>query len=88
MAKRSFRKIHSPGPDYPVLVEVERSSLRSWGLVGLSSVLLGGAGCVHTQSASSPHATVGQTQDAATEDDVGTLEPPISDGIAPPQRVK
>ena len=42
MAKKSFRPQHSGLPGYPILRDVDRATVRRWGLVGL---LLGGAAC-------------------------------------------
>jgi hypothetical protein len=42
MAKKSFRPQKSSSPSYPILREVDRGTVRRWGMVGL---MLGGAAC-------------------------------------------
>jgi hypothetical protein len=45
MAKKSFRPQSAKAPAYPRLVEMERGSLRTWGLAAMGGLLLGGAAC-------------------------------------------
>jgi hypothetical protein len=49
MTKKSFRPGETKQPDYPRLLDLERGSLRSWGLAAVGGLLLGGAACTQAQ---------------------------------------
>ena len=65
MDKQSFRARATRQPAYPKLADIERRSLRSWGVAAAGSLLISGAACSRVQG--EPLSVPGMAAAAATD---------------------